>query len=120
MNASATSKKTFGTTGAYIRVAPSSGTLQSSINYVLTGSSIAVPASVIVAEAESVIREAHTNYLHAITLPEIGDDYTGEEELEWNAFFAQPNVQAELERLAEEAERQFAAGETEEGGFAIE
>jgi hypothetical protein len=53
-------------------------------------------------------------------MPEIGNDYSDEEELEWNAFFAQPDVQAELERLAEEAERQFAAGETEEGGFAIE
>jgi len=73
-----------------------------------------------VTKANSTIREAHTRYLHALGLPEIGNDYTDEEELEWNNFFAQPHVQAELERLAEEAERQFAAGETEEGGFAVE
>jgi hypothetical protein len=101
---------TSGTTGAYIRVSPSFG----------TSTSIAISASVVVAEAEFIIREARMNYLRTVALPEIGDDYSDEEELEWNAFFAQPDVQAELERLAEEAERQFAAGETEEGGFAVE
>ncbi len=73
-----------------------------------------------VAEANFIIQDAYTKYLHATGLPEIGDDYSDEEELEWNTFFAQPHVQAELERLAEEAERQFAAGDTEEGGFAVE
>jgi hypothetical protein len=73
-----------------------------------------------VAEANFIIRDAHTRYFRTIGLPEIGDDYSDEEELEWNTFFAQPHVQAELERLAEEAERQFAAGDTEEGGFAVE
>lgn len=73
-----------------------------------------------VAEASSIILDAHADYLHSIALPEIGYDYSDDEELEWNTFFAQPHVQAELERLAEEAERQFAAGETEEGGFAVE
>ena len=43
-----------------------------------------------------------------------------EEERKWKAFFARSDVQAELERLAEEAEREFAAGEIEEGGFAVE
>lgn len=43
-----------------------------------------------------------------------------DEEQEWDALFALPHVQAGLSRLAEEAERQFAAGETEEGGFAVE
>jgi len=42
------------------------------------------------------------------------------EEREWDILFAQPHVQAGLNRLAEEAERQFAAGEIEEGGFAVE
>lgn len=120
MSTSGTSKITSGTTGSYIRIAPSSSTSQSSVSYVLTGSSIAVPASVIGSEAETIIREGRTVYLHSVALPEIGDDYSEEEEQEWNAFFAQPDVQADLERLAEEAERQFAAGETEEGGFAIE
>lgn len=74
----------------------------------------------VVAEANSIFRDAHMRYFHGIGMPEIDNDYSDEEELEWNAFFARPDVQAELERLAEEAERQFAAGETEEGGFAIE
>jgi len=42
------------------------------------------------------------------------------EEREWDALFAQPHVQAGLDRLAKEAERQLAAGEIEEGGFAVE
>src|SRR5260221_434440 len=119
MCASATSKTTSTTTGAYIRVHPSICTLKSPINYVLGSASIAVPTSVVVAEAKAIIREAQTDYPQAITLPEIGFDYNAEEELEWNAFFAQPDIQAELERLAEEAEQEFAAGKTEEGGFAI-
>ena len=73
----------------------------------------------VVAEANSILRDTHIRYFHRIGMPEIDNDYS-DEELEWNAFFARPSVQAELERLAEEAERQFAAGETEEGGFAIE
>lgn len=39
------------------------------------------------------------------------------EELEWHAIISKPHVQACLARLAEEAERQYARGETEEGGF---
>jgi hypothetical protein len=70
----------------------------------------------VVAETTSIIRDARMAYLHTLTHPEIGD----EEKREWNAFFARSDVQTELERLAEEAERQFAAGETEEGGFAVE
>ncbi|MDQ6659557.1 MAG: hypothetical protein M3Z24_01165 [Chloroflexota bacterium] len=65
----------------------------------------------VTAVASSIIQDAHTI---------IGDDYTDEEELEWDTLFAQPHVQAGLDRLAEKAERQFAAGETEEGGFAVE
>ena len=63
---------------------------------------------------------AHIRYLLTIALPRIDGDYIDEEELQWKAFFARPDVQAELEQLAEEAEREFAAGETEEGGFAVE
>ncbi len=73
-----------------------------------------------VAEAEYVIRDAHANYLHSIALPQIGDDYIDDEELEWDILFAQPHVQAGLDRLEEEAMRQIAAGEIEEGGFAVE
>lgn len=100
------------TTRAYIRIAPSSGTLQPSTDYVLTGTSI----------AGYIIKfgMASTNYLHSITLPEIGDDYSDEEELEWDTLFAQPHVQAGLSHLAEEARQQFLAGKTVEGGFAVE
>ena len=55
-----------------------------------------------------------------IPLPKIGDDYTDEEEMEWDILFAQPHVQAGLDRLEEEAMRQITAGEIEEGGFAVE
>lgn len=70
-----------------------------------------------IAEATFITQDAYRTNLHEL---EIGSDYTDEEELEWDALFAQPHVQAGLGRLAEEAERQFAAGETEEGGFAVE
>jgi hypothetical protein len=120
MSDSATSEKISGTTGAYIRVVPSSGTLQSSTGHVLTSSSIAVPASVVVTEAEAIIRDSHTIYLHTIVLPEIGDDYSDEEEKEWDTLFAQPHLQAGLDRLEEQAMQQFLAGKTIEGGFAVE
>src|SRR5712691_10996347 len=73
-----------------------------------------------VAEASSIIRDGHAGYFRTVGLPEIGDDYSDEEEREWDALFALPHVQAGLERLAEEAERQIAAGEIEEGRFAVE
>ena len=72
------------------------------------------------AEANSIIRDAHMTYLCAAALLEIGDDYTDEEELEWDTLFTQPHVQAGLDRLAKEAKRQFLAGKTVEGGFAVE
>ena len=77
-------------------------------------------AKAVVTEVNSMIRDTHIEHLRAIALPEIGDDFTDEEDQEWDVLFAQPHVQAGLDRLAKEAERQFAAGETEEGGFAIE
>lgn len=74
--------------------------------------------------ASSVEETAQTyvsmRYLLPIVLPEINSDYTDEEERKWNVFFSRSDVQAGLERLAEEAERQIAAGEIEEGGFAVE
>ena len=42
------------------------------------------------------------------------------EELMWNKTFNTPHVKRGLRRLAAEALQEFAAGETEEGGFAIE
>lgn len=71
----------------------------------------------VVAEAGFIMRDNHIQYP---TLPEIGDDWTDEEEQKWDSLFAQPHVQAGLNRLAKEAEQQFAQGEFEEGGFAVE
>lgn len=73
-----------------------------------------------IAEADSIIRDAHMRNLHTISSIEFDSDYTDEEEQEWDSLFIQAHVQAGLNRLAEEAERQFVAGETEEGGFAVE
>ncbi len=58
--------------------------------------------------------------LCSIARQEIGSGWTEEEEQEWDSLFAQPHVQAGLNRLAEEAKRQFISGEIEEGGFAVE
>src|SRR5260370_17883609 len=60
-----------------------------------------------VAEANFIIRDAHTRYFRTIGLPEIGDDYSDEEQLEWNTFFAQPHFKAELQLLAKEHKLQF-------------
>ena len=74
----------------------------------------------VVAEANFIIQDDHMRYLCEIALREISDDGTEEEELEWDTLLAQPHVQAGLNRLAEAAKQQRAAGQTEEGGFAIE
>ena len=42
------------------------------------------------------------------------------EELEWDNILRKSHVRRGLRRMATEARRQIAAGETEEGGFAIE
>ncbi len=81
---------------------------------------IVLDAKSVVAEANSIIQDDHTRYLREIALREISDDSTDEEELEWDILLAQPHVQAGLNRLAEAAKRQRAAGQFEEGGFAIE
>ncbi len=119
MSDSATSEKTSGTTGAYIRVAPSSSTPQSSINYVLTNTSIAVPASVVVAEVEAIIEDTYIRAYHAV-VPKRTMEEEEAEEREWHAIISQPHVQQGLLHLAEGIRRQIALGETEEGGFAIE
>ncbi len=42
------------------------------------------------------------------------------EEIEWDNILRKPHVRPGLRRMAAEARRQIAAGETEEGGFAVE
>lgn len=69
---------------------------------------------------DTIIQNDPANAPRSTVLPEIGDDWTEEEEQEWDSLFAQPHVQAGLSRLAEEAARQLALGEIEEGGFAVE
>ncbi len=54
-----------------------------------------------VAEASTVVRDAY-------------------DELEWHSIVNTPHVRNGLRRLAAEARRQIAAGEIEEGGFAVE
>ena len=59
---------------------------------------VIVAMSYVLAKKETFMSEIE------VTLSEIVDDYTDEEELEWDTLFAQPLVQAGLDRLAEEAE----------------
>jgi len=42
------------------------------------------------------------------------------EEQEWEAIINKPQVQEKLIALADEAWKEYQAGETEEGGFAVE
>lgn len=77
-------------------------------------------ASTFHARVDLAVHNSHTNHSHATTSTEIVDDWTDEEEQEWDTLFAQPHVQAGLNILAEEAEQQLASGEIEEGGFAVE
>jgi hypothetical protein len=68
---------------------------------------ITLNAAAAVSEAPSIVEDAFIRANLA-------------EELEWDNIINTPHVRGGLRRLAAEARRQFAAGETEEGGFAIE
>lgn len=71
------------------------------------------------AEVSFIEQKAYLRFSPPFT-PKRTDDEDENEEQEWDTLFAQPHVQAGLSRLAEEAERQFVMGETEEGGFGVE
>lgn len=71
-----------------------------------------------VAEKDSII-QAYIRAYHAL-VPERTIEEEEAEEREWHAIISQPHVQQGLLRLAEEIRRQIAAGEIEEGGFAVE
>ena len=71
------------------------------------------------AEVDVAASIVSTHTSHS-TMPLDIDNWTDEEEQEWDNLFAQPHVQAVLSRLAEEAEQQLALGNFEEGGFAVE
>jgi hypothetical protein len=47
-------------------------------------------------------------------------DLESKSEAEWHTIVSTPHVRDALRRLAAEARRQASAGETEEGGFAVE
>ena|SRR5579864_2278962 len=63
-----------------------------------------------------------TKYYPVNSLPTKPEPMSQEdlEELEWNSILRKPHVRRGLRRMAAEARRQIAAGETEDGGFAVE
>lgn len=78
MNGSSALGRTSGTTDAHIpvpRLPMTSGTLQMSTNSILAGASIAVPASVIVAEAETIIEDAYIRANYTIVPERAIDDF---------------------------------------------
>ncbi|HLH61321.1 MAG TPA: hypothetical protein VKV20_06505 [Ktedonobacteraceae bacterium] len=108
------------TTGAYIRLVPSSGTFRSATSRTLIGSSIAVPAPVIVAETEAILEgDASIQTYHAL-IPKRPMEEEEVEEREWDSIVSKPHVRDALRRMAVEAQQQYSAGETKEGGFGLE
>lgn len=105
------------TTGAYIRVMPSSSTVQSSTRQVSIRSSIAVPPSVVAAEVEAMIEE---NACIQAYHPTVSESDMETEEREWEGIVSKPHVRDALRRMAAEARQQYYARETEEGGFGLE
>ncbi len=71
-----------------------------------------------VAEADFIV-QAYIRAYHAV-VPKRTIEEEEAEEREWHAIISQPHVQQGLLRLAEGIRRQIAAGEIEEGGFAVE
>ncbi|GAC1391192.1 MAG: hypothetical protein NVSMB38_10960 [Ktedonobacteraceae bacterium] len=102
-----TLEKTSGTADARIpipRLPMTSGTLRSSSVHVWIAKSI---------------EDMYIRTYHAL-VPKRTIEEEEAEEQEWHDILSQPHVQQGLLRLAEGIRRQIAAGETEEGGFAVE
>jgi hypothetical protein len=78
---------------------------------------ITLDAKAAVAEADSIVREAYAKSSYTLA-PRRGIEEV--EEREWDAIVSKPHVRKALRRMAAEARRQYYAGETKEGGFAIE
>ena len=122
MNGSPTLGKTSGTTDARIpipRLPTTSGTLRSSNDHIMINASIAVQASVVVAEVEAIIEDTYIRAYHAV-VPKRTKEEEEAEEREWDSIVNKPHVRQALRRMATEARRQYYAGETEEGGFGLE
>ena len=75
-------------------------------------------ATTAIGEADSIV-QAYIRAYHTL-VPKRTIEEEKAEEREWHAIISQPHVEQALLRLAEEVRRQIAAGETEEGGFAVE
>ena len=75
-------------------------------------------ATAVIGEADSIV-QGYIRAYHTL-VPKRTIEEEEAEEREWHAIISQAHVQQGLLRLAEEIRRQIAAGEIEEGGFAIE
>ncbi len=80
--------------------------------------SIRLDKTAAVAEQDS-IEQAYIRAYHAL-VPKRTIEEEEAEEREWDSIVNKPHVRQALRRMAAEARRQYYAGETEEGGFAIE
>ena len=81
---------------------------------------ITLEAKAAVAEADYIVREAYIRSYYTLVPGRTLEEEEEAEEQEWNAIVSKPHVRRALRRMAAEARRQYYAGETKEGGFAIE
>ncbi len=79
---------------------------------------IRVDKTAAVAEPDYIV-QAYIRAYHAL-VPKRTIEEEEAEEREWESIVSKPHVQQALRRMAAEARQQYYAGETEEGGFAIE
>jgi|SRR5215467_12085168 len=89
--------------------------LRVAASYYQSEAHVPLNAAAAINEAERIVREIATTSHHA---PIIDEEQA--EEREWDAIVSKPNVLAALRRMAVEARKGYYAGETKEGGFAIE
>ena len=81
---------------------------------------ITLDAKAAVAEADSKVPEAYAKSSYTLAPRRAIEEVEEAEEREWDAIVNKPHVRKALRRMAAEARRQYYAGETKEGGFAIE
>lgn len=79
---------------------------------------IRVDKTATMAEPDS-IAQAFIRAYHALVPKRIIEEEQAEER-EWESIVSKPHVRQALRRIAAEARQQYYAGETEEGGFAVE
>ena len=101
------------TGNAYAHIPPSFGETSTFHAY-----RIRLDKTGVIAELDSIV-QAYIRAYHAV-VPMRTIEEEEAEEREWDAIVSKPHVLAALRRLADEALEQDAAGETEEGGFAVE